>query len=341
MNHLEGSTALQYGRKYRIFEVEFCAPRGLVACPCGIDTVLAYIGWQAEKGTVAASSLEQYLSAISCRHTDFGLVSPVTGSADPAVLVYHRDVKRTLEGLGKAQRLVDPAALIDCKIYLPASVASAALDEVLRLAALFPSASVDDMQAAGHGVISTARDLMFLAFNFADFGRRDSHHNMTVWDIEMLGSGDLFFCFRKDKSGQMKQWLWPRDSSPDLLRAVDWWLRLRRGLGVSTVAMWQLPGDAGSWSSKARVVIFERALEWLGYNPPRGFRWTLHCVRSGAASEANALDMAMSEIRRQGGWAPKSDVPSKTYIDPLCVPSHAGRRFFGWLVASSALASSA
>ena len=82
------------------------------------------------------------------------------------------------------------------------------------------------------------------------------------------------------------------------------------------------------------VVIFDRALKRLGHSPPRGRKWTLHCIRAGAASEANALDIAMSKIRRHGGWGPNSDVPEKKYIDRHCPPSAAGKRFFGWIRAT-------
>ena len=58
-------------------------------------------------------------------------------------------------------------------------------------------------------------------------------------------------------------------------------------------------------------------------------------MRAGAASEANALDIAMSKIRRQGGWSRTSFVPEDVYIDPLCPKLDADRRFFGWLMASA------
>ena len=83
------------------------------------------------------------------------------------------------------------------------------------------------------------------------------------------------------------------------------------------------------------VVIFRRVLVELGCSPPDGFRWTLHCIRAGAASECNALDIAMSKIRRQGDWSAKSTVPEDDYIDAQCPASDAGRRFFGWLMASA------
>ena len=96
--------------------------------------------------------------------------------------------------------------------------------------------------------------------------------------------------------------------------------------------MWRLPWEEGKWSRESLVGIFRRVLSVLGCSPPDGFRWTLHCVRAGATSECNALNIAMSKIRRQGDWSLKSTVPEDDYIDPMCPASDAGRRFFGWLI---------
>ena len=77
--------------------------------------------------------------------------------------------------------------------------------------------------------------------------------------------------------------------------------------------------------------IFADTLSSLNRRPPPGRKWTLHCIRAGPASECNALGIPLSTIRRQGGWGPKSRVPSDRYIDHQCPPSIAGRRFFDWL----------
>ena len=67
-----------------------------------------------------------------------------------------------------------------------------------------------------------------------------------------------------------------------------------------------------------------------GVLPPAGRKYTLHCVRAGAASAANALDISLPKIRRFGGWSLKSDVPLD-YIDPSCPYSAEAQRFFGWI----------
>ena len=130
MNHLDASTARNYTGKYSEFALSFCEPRGLCPCPADTNTIVKYLSWQADKGTVAATSLPQYLSAIGCRHTDVGLPSPCTGSSDPGVTDFCPIVSHAL--IGYARKKGAPAgALLDYKVYLPAHVASSALDQAL------------------------------------------------------------------------------------------------------------------------------------------------------------------------------------------------------------------
>eukprot|EP00873_Tetraselmis_striata_P011863 jgi/Tetstr1/432127/TSEL_021584.t1 len=55
---------------------------------------------------------------------------------------------------------------------------------------------------------------------------------------------------------------------------------------------------------------------------------TLHVLRKGAASAANAIGVPLSHIRYQGGWALNSDVVLD-YIDPNVLPSLGAWFFFG------------
>ena len=290
MNHLDASTARNYAGKYIDFALNFCYARGLTPCPADADTVVKYLSWQAEKGTVAATSLPQYLSAIGCRHTDVGLCSPCTGSADPGVLDFCPLVSKALSGYAKGRKASIPAdQLLDYKIYLPAHVASAALDLVLAEVSAFGS-------------------------------------NPELLLLEPA----------KGLSGRVEasDWLWPADSCPDLLHAVAFWLRLRslmRALPGACALMWRLPWEPAGFSTSRLRTVFANTLGSLNRCPPPGRKWSLHCIRAGPASECNALGIPLSRIRRQGGWGPKSDVPSKKYIDPSCPPSLDGRRFFDWL----------
>ena len=96
--------------------------------------------------------------------------------------------------------------------------------------------------------------------------------------------------------------------------------------------MWRLPWEAKKFTSTRLTKIFSQTLGDLGVSAPKGRYWTRHSVRAGAASEASALGLPLSKIRAFGGWGPKSQVPERRYIDPMCPRSDAGRRFFGWLV---------
>ena len=116
--------------------------------------------------------------------------------------------------------------------------------------------------------------------------------------------------------------------------AVAFWLRLRslmRALPGACALMWRLPWEPAGFSTSRLRTVFANTLGSLNRCPPPGRKWSLHCIRAGPASECNALGIPLSRIRRQGGWGPKSDVPSKKYIDPSCPPSLDGRRFFDWL----------
>jgi hypothetical protein len=106
MNHLDASTARNYTGKYSEFALSFCEPRGLCPCPADTNTIVKYLSWQADKGTVAATSLPQYLSAIGCRHTDVGLPSPCTGSSDPGVTDFCPVISNALMGYAKGESCV-------------------------------------------------------------------------------------------------------------------------------------------------------------------------------------------------------------------------------------------
>ncbi len=49
--------------------------------------------------------------------------------------------------------------------------------------------------------------------------------------------------------------------------------------------------------------------------PPPGFSWTSHSLRKGTASAANAIKIAINDIRCAGGWSTNSTVLEAKYID--------------------------
>ncbi len=65
--------------------------------------------------------------------------------------------------------------------------------------------------------------------------------------------------------------------------------------------------------------------------PPKGFNWTSHSLRKGAASAANAIKVPLTDIRYSGGWSTNSNVLEAKYIDFAMAPSKAAYIFFGHL----------
>ena len=121
-------------------------------------------------------------------------------------------------------------------------------------------------------------------------------------------------------------------SCPALLELLSHWLKFRRlceSLPHDSPRMWRLPWESKKFTATRLTKIFSQTLAFLGASAPVGRYWTLHCVRAGAASEASALGLPLPKIRAFGGWGPRSQVPERRYIDPMCPQSAAGRRFFG------------
>ena len=112
------------------------------------------------------------------------------------------------------------------------------------------------------------------------------------------------------------------------------WLRFRTlcsALPHDSSHMWRLPWESRTFTRTRLTKIFASIVVSLGLEPPKGRYWTLHCVRAGAASAANALKIPIPKIRACGGWGRRSQVPEDRYIDHMCRACVDGRRFFGWL----------
>ena len=74
----EDSTTEGYARHWREFE-GWCDEEGLDPLPATPQMIFAYVGALVEKGTIAASSLQPYLSAINSYHADYGFDKPALG----------------------------------------------------------------------------------------------------------------------------------------------------------------------------------------------------------------------------------------------------------------------
>ena len=72
-----GSSEKRYARVWAKFVADFCRPLGHEYLPISAATWLAYIRWQAKKGTVHQESLSRYLSVLNLAMEDY-VVSKVS-----------------------------------------------------------------------------------------------------------------------------------------------------------------------------------------------------------------------------------------------------------------------
>ena len=111
---LEDGTVDQYARHWATF-ADWCAANRLDPIPASPRMILAYVGFLAEKGTIAADSLQPYLSAINTHHLDMGLERPAIGHV----------VTAARRGMRRAQALLTTR---DSRIPLPAPAALEVID---------------------------------------------------------------------------------------------------------------------------------------------------------------------------------------------------------------------
>jgi hypothetical protein len=91
-------------------------------------------------------------------------------------------------------------------------------------------------------------------------------------------------------------------------------------------ADWGAASTVSSWLSLALLTVNTSA--------PAGFKWTSHNLRKGAPSAASCIGVPLPVIKYVGGWAKKSSVTERKYIDPTMTPTPAAWRFSGWLTPS-------
>jgi hypothetical protein len=192
LNKQVGSTQTGYAGKYIEWAEEFCAKQDPPLCPLPAtrETASLYIGWQARKATVRASSMRQYVAAINAAHVDCGFEKPFDGGQDQTDAV---------TGLGLLQADIGPEVTDSERIYLPAAHAAAIMDVALMV-------DVEQIDISDHSAVGHYRDMVSVSFNYADFGRGDTQAGMkesdvAVDDVEQA----LLFRLRKQKGKRAKQ----------------------------------------------------------------------------------------------------------------------------------------
>jgi len=141
-----------YGRHWQRF-CQWCQLNALEPVPATPLMVVAYIGWLAQGGTIAADSLQPYLSAINAVHADLGLPKPAQGHF----------VQRARAGMRRGQALVSTR---DTRVPLP--------PEAMLLVLQDTAARVRHMTAADTSSVGWLRGRYAVLLAYAFMGRQDS-----------------------------------------------------------------------------------------------------------------------------------------------------------------------
>ena len=321
----QSSTARSYGRHWAAF-AEWCALNSLEPLPATPDMVAAYIGSIADRGTVAARSLQPYLSAINSVHADFGYERPALGH-------FITTVRR---GMARTQAAT---ATRDTRIPLPAPAVEAVLDDTLaRLTSHRP-----DLHPRPWAVFLRARFSFLLAFLFMgrqdsttllrreDFGLSDSHMRLRLWEKQRKHSGERRIV-RIPRSPPPSHGFPSR--VPDVARVGLAYAQAVLDLTASPPPFFfQLPGEAPP-TTRSMSAWVSSTLASVDIAAPPGFAYLGHSLRSGASSAAEAIKVPRARGDWLGGWAPGSFTRDKHYIDPTVEPSPAAYRLLGWLLDS-------
>jgi hypothetical protein len=306
----------------------FCRIESITPLDVTAAQIVRYIAYLGSLNTIAAGSMQPYLSAIN-RYLQDHQRQPV--AMGPMVV----DAQAGLAGLQVP--LVEPTR----RAALPAVVAK----QIHDLAFSLSQKALTTPEA-----LRAFRDTLATVVSFQWFNRSDTTHSLGVGGltVDPVGHADRQIRhFSNSVKGKKRLALnkvmtisVPVSAHPAMASMLLTYAAARsaayaaaRGSAFSPPAhLWALPGDTPSrWTATVQNTWMKSALDAVGAAPPPGYTWTSHSLRKGAASAARAIRVTLDVIRYFGGWAKNSDVVND-YVDPSVRPSPAASFFFGWLL---------
>ena len=307
---------------------EFCnvsllEPQGVTP----ID-IARYIVWLGQRGTVAAASLQPYLSAINKYLLDHALPPVALGPL----------VSGVRKGLANCQEDLAPQPQ---RLPLPAPVALKILElaERLLLTVEFHWIDVDNL-ALLRAAVATITAYMF--FNRGECGACALRGDIVV------NEDFITLLLRQEKgkkalaAGLMNVRQIPCSQAPRIAALLGSFFKGQKSMKKRKgppLRRWALSPaeDLELWSADTVSGWLLEACKAVDCHPPEGFSWTSHSLRKGAASAANAIGARLTDIRYAGGWSTNSTVLEAKYIDFAMLPTPAARLFFGYLCKNALL----
>lgn len=307
---LSSETYKQYGELFANF-VDYCVDEGLSPLPADPWSVVAYVGYLAEAGTWAASSMQPIFSAINRVHRDLGEQPPAVGNH------FLTAVRR---GLERAQVALSTR---DTRIPMPAYA-------ILRILV-----DGEDTSELRH-----LREAAAITLTALFLGRQDSAVHLRTEDIGLDEPGHIWLRLTEKgrKHKRMRRVIkLPLDQEPvrgvasALPRIAELLQLFAAQKGAATEYFFQLEGEPRpltrhmeGWVSAALARVQVRA--------PPGFAYLGHSIRSMGASVSAAIKVERHIWMWMGGWAPGSSTPDVHYLDPTVLPSPAGYALYGWML---------
>lgn len=304
------ATFTSYVSKLRDFAA-FCLARGLPGLPCTREHVHLWLLHLAMRGSVAADSMPQFVSALNSMHKLLWLPPPVDVERDGQHKLFMQGLARSLQ----------PIQRRTTKRPLQVQWLESAIDVVLQQGGACPAELV--------------RDVALCCVGFACGLRGSAVAAMQVGDI-VLENNVLRVHSRVSKARgvlalHVADWEFHLEGHPRLHRLLQVFVLLRalkapQGVGSP---LWRWNGMGPSSFTEAKVdEVVRRVVSRVA---PEVDATTLssHSMRVGVASALNALGVARDNIRLWVRWA--SPAMLDVYIRPM--PCHsATAAWFGWMV---------
>jgi hypothetical protein len=314
---LQPKTYINYGSNMTSF-FTYCEENAIPYLDVTTIDIARYIAWMGERGTVAADSLQPYLSAINKFLLDHGKPPVALGAMVAGVRL----------GLANCQTDMAPTPE---RLPLPAPVALAILERAeALLRKTRHTRSVTDIRLLRACLATIASYIFFCRGECgacamkSDLIVNDSH--ITLRLRKEKGKNAL-----KEGHKNTRQIL--VDDMPRVAAALLTFFTLTEKKHRKCTRRWATTRDEErcSWNANTSTEWLHVACKATGNSPPKGFSWTSHSLRKGAASAANAIKVPLTDIRYSGGWSTNSNVLEAKYIDFAMAPSKAAYIFFGHL----------
>jgi len=264
------------------------------ALPASSQTVVAYLGYLLESGSISAKSLQPYLSAINAVHNDFEYPPPACGHL----------VKLARKGFAELQ---------GSSMLQPQQVTAFPAEHMFTIVryGLRPNASKHHIRVYS-GVLLTAINAQVsdttLSINQAakNVARNQAAPSSRV--SSAIDDPDNYF-----NKLQLRWKILRNHRDSDLY--------------------WFFEDDSASLSKNSGIITewLLLLLIELDIPTPPGVKWTGHSLRRGGASAAHAIGVSIAVIMAWGLW--KSLASALLYIDVSVRPSSEALFFFGHLLA--------